>query len=120
MSQVFLVEDSLEQTQKIKNCLEKEGLTVITAKSAEEALIRIQQKKPDLILLDVILPGQSGFELCRQLKEDPGTKLIPIAICSSKNTDLDRSWGDMSGANAYLTKPIDETKLLETVDRLLG
>jgi len=120
MSQIFLVEDSLEQTQKIKNCLEKEGLIVLTAKSAEEALLRIQQTKPDLILLDIILPGKSGFELCRQLKEDPATQLIPIAICSLKNTDLDRSWGDMSGANAYLTKPINESQLLETVGRLIA
>jgi len=120
MSQVFVVEDSLEQREKIKNCLEKEGLTVVTATSAEEALIRIQQNKPDLIVLDVILPGQSGFELCRQLKEDPSTKFIPIVICSSKNTDLDRSWGDMSGANAYITKPIDENQLLETINQSLA
>lgn len=120
MSQVFLVEDSLEQREKIKSCLEKQGMTVLTAKSAEEGLLRIQQNKPDLILLDVILPGESGFELCRQLKEDPGTKSIPIAIISSKNTDLDRSWGDMSGANAYLSKPINEAKLLQTIEELLG
>ena len=72
-----------------------------------------------MIVLDVILPGQSGFELCRKLKGDPQTKGIPIVICSTKNTEIDKTWGEMSGADAYLTKPIDEAQLLQTVNRFI-
>ncbi len=119
MRKVLLVEDSSAETQKVVRYLEKGGYSVYGVSSGEEAQLRLKQQKPDLILLDVILPGQSGFELCRKLKADPNTKTIPIVICSTKNTDIDQTWGSMSGAEAYLIKPVDEAKLLQTVSHFI-
>lgn len=119
MTKVLVVEDSAVQAQKITSCLTKQGFAVSGAGSCEEAGLKLQQQKPDVIVLDVILPGQSGFEFCRQLKADPITKRIPVIICSTKNTPVDKEWGSMSGADAYVTKPIDETTLIQTVNRLI-
>ena len=120
MSKVLLVEDSLIQAEKLSRCLENHGFLVYGVTSAEEAQLRLKQQKPALILLDVILPGLSGFELCRKLKANPTTKGIPIVICSAKNSALDKSWSEMSGANAYLTKPVDESILLQTVNKFIS
>lgn len=119
MSKILLVEDSEMQAEQITRCLEKQGLMVFRVSSGEEAQLRLKQQKPSLIILDVILPGQSGFELCRQLKNNLETQKIPIIICSTKNTEIDRTWGEMSGADAYVSKPIDETFLVQTVNQYL-
>lgn len=119
MTKVLLVEDSSVETQKITNCLTKQGFSVYGVGSCEEAQLRLKQQQPDIIVLDVILPGQSGFEFCRQLKADSSTKRIPVVICSSKNTTVDKEWGNMSGADAYVTKPIDETTLIQAVNKLV-
>ena len=103
----------------ITNCLTKQGFSVFGAGSCEEAELKLLQQKPDLIVLDVILPGQSGFEFCRKLKGDSMTKTIPVVICSTKNTAVDKEWGNMSGADAYVTKPIDETILIQTVNKFI-
>ena len=119
MSKILLVEDSEMQAEQITRCLEKQGFMVFRVGSGEEAQLRLKQQKPSLIVLDVILPGQSGFELCRKLKNDPETKTIPIVICSTKNTEIDKTWGEMSGADAYVTKPINEAQLVQTVNQYL-
>ncbi len=120
MSKVLLVEDSLSQAQLVTRCLEKEGIGVFAVTSGEEAELRIKQQQPDLILLDVILPGESGFELCRKLKKNSETKAIPIVICSTKNSDVDKTWGKMSGADAYMAKPIDEKELVKIIKQFIG
>ncbi|BAY78813.1 MAG: response regulator [Mojavia pulchra JT2-VF2] len=119
MKKVLLVEDSLTESEKMTRYLEQGGYSVYEVRSGEEAQLRLKQQKPDLILLDLILPGQSGFEFCRKLKADPITKAIPVVICSTKNTDVDRTWGNMSGADAYLVKPVDENTLLQTVSKFI-
>ncbi|MDJ0727925.1 MAG: response regulator [Prochloraceae cyanobacterium] len=119
MSKVLLVEDSIVESKKITSLLAKEGFSVFEVHSAEEAQLRLKQDRPDLILLDAVLPGQSGFELCRKLKNNPATNTIPIIICSSRNKDLDRTWGNMSGADAYITKPIDEINLVRTINQFI-
>jgi two-component system, chemotaxis family, response regulator PixH len=119
MSTVLLVEDGVTEMQVLTNYLKQAGLTVMSAQSSEEAQAKLDVQKPDLIVLDVILPGKSGFELCRELKADPNTSSIPIMICSTKDTDADKMWGDMLGANAYVPKPVDPTLFLQTVQRLI-
>ncbi len=119
MSTVLVVEDSITEQELITLCLQKEGLTVKTVRSAEDAQIQLQQQQPDLIVLDVILPGQSGFEFCRKLKADPQTKGIPVVICSTKDTEVDKTWARMGGADAYITKPVDQTALVNTVRQLM-
>jgi two-component system, chemotaxis family, response regulator PixH len=120
MSTALVIEDTLTQMEIISGCLRKGGFTVITANSGEEALTKIEAQTPDVIVLDVVLPGRSGFEVCRDLKADDKTKMIPVVLCSTKGTDMDKFWGMKQGANAYITKPIDQDQLLQTVKQLLN
>jgi two-component system, chemotaxis family, response regulator PixH len=119
MGTVLLVEDGVTEMQLLTTYLKQAGLTVISAQSSEEAQVKLDSQKPDLIVLDVILPGKSGFELCRELKADPGTSSIPVVICSTKDTEADKMWGDMLGANAYVPKPVNPTVFLQTIQKLI-
>lgn len=119
MGTVLLVEDGVTEMQLLTSYLKQAGLTVMSAQSGEEAQIKLNSQKPDLIVLDVILPGKSGFELCRELKADPSTSSIPVVICSTKDTDADKMWGDMLGANAYIPKPVDPAVFLQTIRQLI-
>ena len=118
MTTVLLVEDSLTDTEMMTRYLRQAGLSVVSATSCEEARIKLRSRRPDLVLLDVLLPGQSGFELCRELKTNVNTERIPVIICSTKGTEADRLWGSMLGADAYLPKPVDQQELMQTVRRL--
>ena len=120
MSTVLLIEDSLTESEILTRYLQQAGLSVISAKSGEEAQDCLNWQKPDLIVLDVILPGQSGFELCREFKANQETSKIPIVMCSTKNTDVDKMWGNMLGADAYLPKPVNQQVFLQTISRLIG
>ena len=120
MNTVLVVEDSLTETELLTCYLQQAGLAVVSVKSGEEIQSSLSVQKPDLIIVDVILPGQSGFELCRQLKADPSTSQIPVVICSNKNTDVDKMWGNMLGADAYLPKPVEQKELVQTVRQLIN
>ncbi len=120
MSTVLLVEDSLTEAEIITRYLHQVGVRVVSAKSGEEAMEKMLNERPDLIVLDVILPGQSGFELCRELKGDPDTVAIPVVICSTKDTDADKLWGNLLGADAYIPKPVDQQEFQQTVRRLMA
>ena len=119
MSQILIVEDSKLAADKLRKCLESQGFSILVVTSGEEAEIRIKTFKPNLIVLDVILPGESGFELCRKLKTEPATQNIPIVIYSTKDKQIDLTWGEMSGADAYLSKSVDEATFLQTVTKLI-
>lgn len=119
MSTILLVEDSLTESKQLTRYLQQSGLTVVSVGSVEEAQDRLNQCRPDLIVVDVILPGQSGFELCRELKANPKTSAIPIIICSSKGTDADKLWGNLLGANAYFPKPVDQHEFVQKVQQLI-
>jgi len=119
MSVALVVDDTLTQLEIISSCLRKGGFTVITAATGEEALAKIYSQKPDIIVLDVVLPGRSGFEVCRDLKADENTKAIPIVLCSTKGSDMDKFWGMKQGADAYIPKPVDQEQLLQTVNQLI-
>ncbi|NER49781.1 MAG: response regulator [Symploca sp. SIO1A3] len=120
MTTVLLVEDSPTQTKMIASFLQQAGLSVISVISSEEAQHKLKSQKPDLVIVDVILPGQSGFELCREIKTNSSTEKIPVAICSTKGTEADKLWGSMLGADAYLAKPINQQELLKTVRQLIS
>jgi len=119
MTTILVVEDTLTDQQLIGGVLQKEGYRVITASSEKEALDRIAQALPDLILLDVVLPDRSGFELCRDLRDKQETKKIPIVMCSSKSSNMDKFWGMQQGADAYLSKPVDLDELTKVVRKLI-
>jgi two-component system, chemotaxis family, response regulator PixH len=118
MTTVLLVEDSLTETEMLTRYLRQAGLTVISATNGEEARVKLQSQKPDLVILDVILPGQSGFELCREFKTNVNTQGIPVVLCSTKGTEADKLWGSMLGADAYIPKPIDQKTLMQTIQQL--
>jgi two-component system, chemotaxis family, response regulator PixH len=118
MSTVLIVEDTLTEAEIITSTLKGAGFTTVLAKSSEDAKAILNQQKPDLIVMDVVLPGESGFELCRELKEKPETKDIPIVMCSTKSGEMDKFWGMKQGASSYLTKPIDPAELVRTVKLL--
>ena len=116
---VLVVDDSATEREIISGCLKASGLTIVTAESGEEALEKISGQKPDVIVLDVVLPGRSGFEICRELKSEDATSGIPIVICSTKGTEMDKFWGMKQGADAYITKPINQEEIVKTVNKLL-
>jgi len=120
MNTVLVVEDGLTDMEIISRYLQQAGYYVISAKSSEEAQEKIDMTRPDVIFLDVILPGKSGYEICRELKNNPQTNNIPIVFCSTKHSDVDKIWGNMLGAEAYLSKPIDQEELLVTLQRLIN
>jgi two-component system, chemotaxis family, response regulator PixH len=118
MNTVLVVEDGLTDMEILSRYLQQAGYSVISAKSSEEAQEKLDSSKPDLIFLDVILPGKSGFEMCRELKTNPNTSQIPVVFCSTKDSDVDKMWGTMLGADAYISKPINQDELAVTLKQL--
>ena len=118
MNTVLVVEDGLTDMEIISSYLQQAGYSVIAATSSEDAQEKLTNNQPDIIFLDVILPGKSGFEICRELKNNPTTSDIPIVFCSTKNSDVDKMWGDMLGADAYLSKPVNQDELTTVLQQL--
>jgi twitching motility two-component system response regulator PilH len=119
MSKILVVEDSLAQRQMISELLKKCGLTVSVASDGVEALEQFDQHKPDLVVLDIVMPRMNGYEVCRRIKTDPKTQNIPVVMCSSKGEEFDRYWGMKQGADAYIAKPFEPVELIGTVKQLL-
>ncbi|NES25441.1 MAG: response regulator [Symploca sp. SIO3E6] len=119
MRTVLVVEDSLAQRQMISDLLKGSGLKVTVASDGQEALERISQSFPDVVVLDIVMPRMNGYELCRRLKSDPKTQNVPVVMCSSKGEEFDRYWGMKQGADAYIAKPFQPTELIGTVKQLL-
>lgn len=119
MAKILVVEDSATDRQIILSALAPTGHHIITADNGDEALQKAMQEHPQLILLDVILPSQNGFQVCRQLKSDSATQDIKIILVTSKNQKSDRFWGLKQGADDYLTKPFEDQELLDSIARCL-
>lgn len=119
MGTALVVEDSKTDMQILIQCLQQEGINVLMAQSGEEAIATLAKQRPDVIVLDVVLPGCSGFEVCRELKATAETSHIPVVICSTKGSEMDKFWGMRQGADAYLPKPIDQKEFIQTVKQLI-
>ncbi|UZQ54746.1 response regulator [Trichothermofontia sichuanensis B231] len=119
MSLVLVVEDSVPQREMITELLKNSGLKVYVASDGVEALEQIQAQRPDLVVLDIVMPRMNGYEVCRRLKADTKTQDIPVVMCSSKGEEFDRYWGMRQGADAYIAKPFQPTELVGTVKQLL-
>jgi len=115
---VLVVDDSVTERHLLTTMLEKNGYQVFTAESGSEALSKADQVRPDIILMDVVMPGTSGFQATRTIARNEATKHIPIIICSSKGQDTDRIWGLRQGAREYLVKPVNESDLLQKIAAL--
>jgi len=120
IKKILVVDDSPTDLKYLSDLLSKNGYTVSTAESAEEAMAKVKQSRPDLVLMDVVMPGQNGFQATRVLTRDESTKNIPVIICTSKAQDTDRVWGMRQGARDYIVKPIDQADLLAKIAALGG
>jgi twitching motility two-component system response regulator PilH len=116
---ILVVEDSPTQMQMVKMVLQSGGYQVITAFSGDEGLEKARRERPGLVVLDVVLPGRNGFQICRDLKGSPDTKDLPIILLTSRDQASDRFWGMKQGADVYLTKPCNNAELLAAVARYL-
>ena len=116
---ILIVEDSPSELELMSHYLKDSGYNVIHATSAQEALEKASSEPLDAIITDVVMPGMSGFELCRSLKKNPATRKLPIVICSSKNLEIDRLWAMKQGADAYVTKPYTREQLLRAIKSVI-
>jgi twitching motility two-component system response regulator PilH len=113
--QILLVDDSKTELHHLSDMLTKRGFTVRTALNGEEALRRLEEGKPDLILMDVVMPGQNGFQLTRSITRDPRFADVPVIICTSKSQETDKVWGMRQGARDYVVKPVDAEELVSKI-----
>ncbi len=118
ISKVLVVDDSKTELMFLSDLLHKHGYAVSTAENADDAFRQLAHDRPDLILMDVVMPGQNGFQLTRTITRDPRYANVPVIICSSKNQETDRVWGLRQGARDYLTKPLDARELLARIQAL--
>ena len=119
MARIFIVDDSPTEVHVLKTILEKNGHEVDSADNAEAGIEKITAVKPDLVLMDVVMPGMNGFQATRALTKAPETENIPIIIVTTKDQETDRMWGLRQGAKDYITKPVDEALLLEKINTIL-
>jgi twitching motility two-component system response regulator PilH len=118
IQKILIVDDSPTERYFLTDLLVKNGFSVSTAESGEEALQKIKADKPQLILMDIVMPGQNGFQVTRTISRDPETQNVPIIICTSKGQQTDRIWGMRQGAKDYIVKPVDPQQLLAKIAAL--
>jgi twitching motility two-component system response regulator PilH len=115
---ILVVDDSPTDRQFMLETLAKKGYQVVTAENGEDAIAKAKSELPDLILMDVVMPGLNGYQATRQITRDDATKHIPVIMCTSKGADTDKIWGMRQGANDYLVKPVDPQALLAKIAQL--
>jgi len=112
---VLVVEDTASEREMIRTYLIESGYEVTTAENGKEALVKIAEQVPDLVLTDLVMPDMSGLELCRSLKKNVATEKIPVIACTTKDQELDKLWGMKQGVDMYLTKPFTKEDILRAV-----
>lgn len=117
MTHVLIVDDSPTVVEHVSRLLIQNGFKTSSALSAEQGIARARDERPDLILMDVVFPGMSGFQATRKINRDPDTARIPVVILSVRNEASDREWGLRQGAREYLTKPCRAQELIDAVRR---
>jgi twitching motility two-component system response regulator PilH len=119
-SKILIVDDSPTQRQFLGGVLAAGGYTVITADNGRDGLALARAERPGLILMDIVMPGASGFQTTRELARDPETAAIPVVMCSTKAQESDRVWALRQGARDYLIKPVEPQALLACVANLIA
>ena len=112
---ILIVDDSPTERHILTELLTGAGYQVTTAESGDEGVARAKQIMPDLVLMDVVMPGTNGFQATRALSKDDATKNIPVIMCTTKNQETDKLWGMRQGALDYVTKPVDFALLLQKI-----
>jgi twitching motility two-component system response regulator PilH len=120
IKKILVVDDSETERAHLNDILVKKGYQVILAKSGEEGVEKSKADHPDLIIMDVIMPGLNGFQATRTITRDDATKHIPIIICTTKGQETDKVWGMRQGAVEYMVKPIKEADLLGKITAIGG
>ena len=115
IQKILVVDDSKTELHHLSDVLGKRGYSVRTAENGEEALRRLAEEKPDLILMDVVMPGQNGFQLTRSITRDPKFADVPVIMCTSKNQETDKVWGMRQGARDYIVKPVNGDELIAKI-----
>ena len=118
INKVLVVDDSKTEQMFMTDLLQRNGFSVRTADNVDDAFKRLAEEKPDLILMDVVMPGQNGFQLTRAINRTPEYTDIPIFICTSKSLETDRVWGMRQGAREYITKPVNGAELMAKIKAL--
>lgn len=118
IKKILVVDDSAMDRMYLTDMLKKAGYMTETAESAEDCLARIGNMMPDLVVMDVVMPGMNGFQATRALTKDAKTAHIPIIVCSGKSQETDKAWALKMGAKECLAKPLDETILLNVIKGL--
>ena len=118
IKKIMVVDDSPTERAFMEGLLKKRGYEVLLVDSGEHAIERAKSEKPDLILMDVVMPGLNGFQATRAISRDAATKHIPIVLCTSKSQETDKIWGMRQGARDYVVKPVDKNELLAKITAL--
>ena len=112
---ILIVDDSPTERHVLNDMLTKSGYEVVASDNGEDAILKAKALKPDLILMDVVMPGLNGFQATRAISRDPDTRAIPIILCTSKSQETDKIWGMRQGARDYIVKPVNRDELLEKI-----
>jgi len=120
MKKILIADDRRQVVELVRVSLEGEDYEIVGASNGKEALKRARLERPDLILLDVVMPKMDGFEVCRQLKKDPQTQEIPIIMLTAKGQEVDKEKARQLGASGYVTKPFSPSALLTRVEEILA
>jgi twitching motility two-component system response regulator PilH len=120
MALILIVDDSPTEVHVMKNALERHGYRIESASDGAEAIVKAKALKPDLIFMDVVMPGVNGFQATRKLSADPETKSIPVIMVTSKDQETDRIWGMRQGAIDYMVKPVSPDELVEKAQAALN
>ena len=115
---ILIVDDSPTERHVLNDMLTKAGYEVVTSDNGEDAILKAKSLKPDLILMDVVMPGLNGFQATRAISRDADTKNIPIVLCTSKSLETDKIWGMRQGARDYIVKPVNRDDLLAKIAAL--
>jgi len=118
VKKILIVDDSPTERHVLNDMLTKAGYEVFASDNGEDAIVKARKMKPDLILMDVVMPGLNGFQATRAISRDPETKSIPVIMCTSKSQETDKIWGLRQGARDYVVKPVDRDELLAKIASL--
>ncbi len=120
MAKILVVDDSPTEMFRFREILQRNGHQVLEATNGADGVAAARAEIPDLVLMDVVMPGMNGFQATRQITRGAETNKIPVVIVSTKDQETDRVWGRRQGASDYLTKPIDEAALMKVITQLLA
>jgi len=119
MAKVMVVDDAYSELKLMEGILRSVGLDVVTSLDGDKLEDKMVTERPDLLLLDIVMPKRNGYEILRSLKRDERTKQTPVVVVSSKNQESDRIWGKRQGADEYVTKPFTPEQLLAVIRRFV-